>query len=62
MRVEGDVQEDGGIREFRAIDSFLDTPDVTFSLRFENKGNVHLQPRGNIVITNMWGQREGLFQ
>lgn len=59
MRVEGDVREDATIREFRAIDSFLSTPDVTFSLRFENKGNVHVQPRGNIVITNMWGTERG---
>lgn len=61
MRVEGDVNEEGSIREFRAIDSFLDTPEATFSLRFENKGNVHLQPRGNVVITNMWGTERGVI-
>jgi hypothetical protein len=59
LRIEGDVHEEGTIREFRAVDSFLDVPDVTFSLRFENKGNVHLQPRGNITITNMWGTERG---
>lgn len=59
LRVEGDVHEVGTIREFRVNDSFLDTPDASFSLRFENKGNVHIIPRGNIVITNMWGTERG---
>ncbi len=59
MRVEGDVNEQGSIREFRVADSLLDTPEAEFSLRFENKGNVHLQPRGDIVITNMWGTERG---
>jgi hypothetical protein len=59
MRVEGDMHEAGTIREFRALDAFLDIPDATFSLRFENKGNVHLQPRGDIVIYNMWGTERG---
>lgn len=59
MRVEGDMHEEGTIREFRANDRFLSVPDVTFSLRFENKGNVHLQPKGDIIITNMWGTERG---
>lgn len=59
LRVEGDVHEEGNIREFRALDSVVDTPNVTFSLRFENKGNVHVQPRGDIIITNMWGTERG---
>lgn len=59
LRVEGDVIERGDIREFRALDSVVNTPDVTLSLRFENKGNVHLQPKGDIIITNMWGTERG---
>lgn len=59
MRVAGDVREEGVIREFRAQDAVVSTPDVTLSLRFENKGNVHLQPKGDIIITNMWGTERG---
>jgi hypothetical protein len=59
LRIEGDVIEEGGVREFSTRDSFLDTPNAEFLLRFENKGNVHLQPRGNILITNMWGTERG---
>ena len=61
MRIEGDVHEDGSIREFRVMDTFMPRPEAEFSLRFENKGNVHLQPRGNIVITNMWGTERGII-
>lgn len=59
LRIEGDVDEKGQVREFSPIDSFLQKPEVDFSLRFENKGNVHLQPRGAITIYNMWGVERG---
>lgn len=59
IKIEGDVEEKGLIREFSAVDSFLETPHVELSLRFENKGNVHLQPRGDIIIKNMWGTERG---
>ena len=61
VRIEGDVNESGTVREFRAFKSFLQRPEAEFSLRFENKGNVHLQPRGNIIITNMWGTERGVI-
>lgn len=60
VRVAGDVIEKGDVRTFRALDSFVDTPEVEFEVRFENKGNVHLQPQGEIVITNMWGKERGI--
>jgi len=61
VRIEGGVHEKGDIREFSVRDAFLPTPEAEFSLRFENKGNVHLQPRGDIVITNMWGTERGVI-
>lgn len=59
VRLEGNVIELGDIREFSVVKDFVDVPEAEFSLRFENKGNVHLQPRGDIVITNMWGAERG---
>ncbi len=59
-RVTGDVIESGNIREFTTTESFLNSPEATFELRFENKGNVHLQPQGDIRITNMWGEERGV--
>lgn len=61
VRVEGDVIENGDIREFTTSHTFMESPETEFSLRFENKGNVLLQPRGNIVITNMWGSERGII-
>jgi len=58
-RVAGAVIESGSIREFTTTKKYLSSPEVTFSLRFENKGNVDLQPQGDIKIYNMWGQERG---
>ena len=60
VRVAGDVVENGVVRTFRPTDSFVETSEVDFEVRFENKGNVHLQPQGEIVITNMWGKERGI--
>ncbi len=59
LRVAGDVVEKGTIREFTTEDNFYSRPNVKFLLRFENSGNVHIQPQGEIVITNMWGKERG---
>lgn len=59
VNVEGDVVESGHIREFSTAKSFYETPDTLFTLRFENTGNVHVQPQGHIIITNMWGKERG---
>lgn len=59
VRIEGDVNEDGGIRTFAVKNRFVDTPKADFELRFENKGNVHLQPQGHITVYNMWGKERG---
>ena len=59
MRIEGDVIEQGSIRSFRTEKSFSNRPENNFELRFENLGNVHLQPQGYISIYNMWGQLRG---
>ena len=58
-KVEGEVVELGRIREFSTEKSFYQTPEAQFSLRFENVGNVHMIPRGDIIITNMWGKERG---
>lgn len=61
VRVAGDVIEDGQIREFKTTDKFLSEPIVNFELRFQNKGNVHIQPQGEILIKNMWGKERGVI-
>ncbi len=61
VRVEGDVVELADIREFSVTEGVTETPSAEFSLRFENKGNVLVQPRGDIIITNMWGTERGVI-
>lgn len=58
-RVSGDIVEEGRIREFSTEKVLYETPEANFKLRFENIGNVHLLPRGNIIIYNMWGKERG---
>jgi len=61
VRIAGDVIEDGVVREFTVRNSFTDIPKAEFEVRFENKGNVHLKPQGEILITNMWGKERGVI-
>lgn len=61
LRVTGDILEQGQIREFRSTNLLVEKPEMTFELRFENKGNVHLLPQGDIKIFNMWGQERGVI-
>lgn len=60
-RVAGQVEESGQIREFSVADSFSGNPRADFVLRFENAGNVYVQPQGDITIYNMWGTERGFI-
>jgi hypothetical protein len=59
VRVNGDVKEAGDIRSFSTEKTLYQEPHANFALRFENKGNVHLLPQGDITIYNMWGKERG---
>ncbi|MFA6494678.1 MAG: hypothetical protein WCT49_06530, partial [Candidatus Paceibacterota bacterium] len=59
VRVNGEMVEKGDIREFSLDKQIFQEPKVNFTLRFQNKGNVHLLPRGEIAIYNMWGKERG---
>lgn len=61
LRVTGDINENSSIRSFRTANYFLSKPETRFELRVENKGNVHLQPQGEIKIYNMWGSERGVI-
>jgi hypothetical protein len=62
VRVSGDIKEEGKVVEFNSYHPEENTPQqwflkspVRFVLRYENTGNVHVQPTGKIVIKNMFG-------
>lgn len=61
LSVAGDVVEKGWVREFSTERSVYQNASARFSLRFENQGNVHLVPQGNIVIYNMFGKQRGVI-
>ena len=56
LTVAGEVKEELAIKEFLAP-SFLEYGPVPFTMRFENKGTVHVRPRGFVTITNWWGKK-----
>jgi hypothetical protein len=60
LQVKGDVEEEASIREFSTNKSIYGTPfSVDFLLRIDNAGNVHIKPRGAILIKNMFGNEVG---
>lgn len=59
VRIKGEIVERARIREFLSTKRLYETPQADFLLRFENTGNTHLKPRGDIVLYNMWGKERG---
>jgi hypothetical protein len=59
VRVSGEAIEKGRVREFTISNTSPARATGRFTFRFENEGNVHLQPQGDIEIKNMWGQERG---
>lgn len=52
LNVAGEVQDQGDIREFSTDKKYYTDFNVKFNVRFENQGNVHIQPQGEIRIYN----------
>lgn len=59
VNVSGDVKEVGGIAEFgfQNPEVWYNYLPVDFFMRFENSGNTHLRPTGNLFIKNWLGQQ-----
>lgn len=55
VRIAGEIQETGRIIEFSTGKTSYSYLPVDFNIRFENTGNVHLKPAGEVQIRNMWG-------
>ena len=61
LRVSGEIEETGRLLEFSLKDEkkFYEYLPVDFLIRFENLGNVHLKPQGEILIKNIFGGTAG---
>ncbi len=62
LKVKGTVDEKGELLDFKTIPQkniFWSLP-IKFYIRFQNLGNVHLKPVGEITLTNFFGQKKSL--
>lgn len=61
VRISGDVKEDARILEFGFDPKKLwyNYKPVDMYVRFENDGNTHLRPTGNVFIKNWYGRQVG---
>jgi hypothetical protein len=59
VRVSGEVREAGSIAEFgfKNPKVWYNHLPIDFFLRFENSGNTHLRPTGNLFIKNWFGRQ-----
>lgn len=59
VNISGEVREVGRIAEFGYIDPqpWYNHLPVDFFVRFENSGNTHLRPAGNLFIKNWFGRQ-----
>ncbi|MDP2671068.1 MAG: DUF916 domain-containing protein [bacterium] len=56
VRVSGDTKESATITTFKTSKpNYPTTHDVKLNLTISNSGNVHVAPKGNITITNIFG-------
>lgn len=56
LRVSGNVDEKAVIETFEAP-AYSQKGPIPFTLRVKNNGNVHVQPKGTIIITNLFGKK-----
>lgn len=58
--VTGDIKESGQLKEFTLLKGKVYTHlPVEFAFRFNNDGNIHLKPKGEIIIRNLLGGKAG---
>ncbi len=55
ITVKGDIVEAGNLTDFTTSLPFYWKFPVGFSLSYENRGTVHLTPKGKIIIKNVFG-------
>jgi hypothetical protein len=61
IRIRGDAIEDMMFREFSTARLVHTEPEVEFTVRVENTGNVYERPRAIITITDMLGRKVDSF-
>ncbi|MFA6552950.1 MAG: hypothetical protein WCT27_00815 [Patescibacteria group bacterium] len=56
--VKGTYVSSGEVANFTTLNNkaYFDKGPISFVLRYNNTGDVHLKPTGSLVIKNMWGK------
>lgn len=57
LRVSGNVKEAANVESFKTNQAYYEKTPVTFELRMKDTGNNHINPKGTIVITNIFGKK-----
>lgn len=55
-RTPGDIKEKADIASFKTEKSFYEFGPTKFIVRVKNEGNVHIKPKGEIIIKDMLGR------
>lgn len=58
IAIPGNHLEKGNILDF-TVPLFSQKGPIPFNIKFQNTGTVHFEPKGSIVIRNMFGQKAG---
>jgi hypothetical protein len=56
VSIPGNHLQKGNVLDFTAP-SFIQAGPVPFAIKFQNTGTVHFEPKGTIVISNMFGSK-----
>lgn len=64
LRVEGNISEQAKVASFKPEGgkNTVTRLPVTFDLRIQNTGNVHLRPQGTVTIKNMFGRQTAVLK
>jgi len=62
IRVSGAIKEEGSLVEFKTAKPWYEKMPASFVMRFQNSGNVHLKPFGNIEIFSLAGKKMATLQ
>lgn len=58
VTIPGDYRQEGSIRDL-AVPGFVTGGPIEMELSFENTGTVYFEPKGEIKVTNMFGNQVG---
>lgn len=64
VTVEGDAERSGEVLEIKTItdSAWYEEGPIDLGILYENTGSVHLNPYGELTVTNMFGEEVGFVQ